>query len=307
MMRRFEHGMLLLPVALMLAIAGAVAYAATREGSMSAAAVDARYEYEAARYLAEAGVTLAVWQNSRRGCFSPVSFGQLEMAGGTISIDDNDIDDVDGDSELAFAINASFKGASYRIERKGSGAVPFYDIGRKTTVSRRASDGDTFIRQGLASGQHNQEHLEVSDAANNNAHALLQFSAWTIPKGSKLVQAHLQIWLESVAIANAQPTLSVHRVTRGWPDNTTWSSPWTTPGGDYAANPEARIDITATSNAWYTLPITALVDSWVNKAVSNHGMLLKTVGMTSAKFYSSDGVDYLKRPVLAATYYPACD
>ena len=74
------------------------------------------------------------------------------------------------------------------------------------------------------------------------------------------------------------------------------------------ANPDAAISMPFPPGQWYILPVTGLVDGWLNKSVPNNGMLLRTVGMTTARFASSDsdGFDIFKRPLLEATYHPAC-
>jgi hypothetical protein len=305
MRRRAQRGLLLLPVALALAIAGAVAYAVSREGSMSASAVDARYEYEAARYLAEGGINLAVWQNAKRSCAAPVTFDALEMAGGTVSAE-GAVTDVAGGSRLAMTIVASFNGAAYRIQRVGSDAMQFYDLAtvREVTPIKTIDGNDTFIRQGLGADQRGQLFLEVSDAVNSNAHALLQFPTTSIPRGARLIQAGLRIYLKSYSTVQSKPTLSVHRVTRSWPDNATWSSPWSTPGGEYVPTPESTIALGG-ALLFYSLPLTTLVDRWVNKALPNNGVLLRTSGMTNANYASSDAGDP-NRPLLFVSYNPAC-
>jgi hypothetical protein len=305
MKRRAQHGLLLLPVALALAIAGAVAYAVSRESSMSASAVHARYEYEAARYLAEGGINLAVWQNAKRSCAAPVTFDSLEMAGGTISAE-GAITSAAGGSKLAMTIVASFNGASYRIQRVGSDALQFYDLAVVRDVDPiKTSDGnDTFIRQGTSADQRGLAFLEVSDAVNGNAHALLQFPTGSIPKGARLIQAGLRMYLKSYSTVQSKPTLSLHRVTRAWPDNATWTSPWITPGGEYVATPETTTALGA-SPLFYSLPITTLVDRWVNKSLPNSGVLLRTSGMTNANYASSEAGDPT-RPLLFVSYNPAC-
>lgn len=314
MRMRHEQGMLLLPVSLVLAIAGIAAYAATRESAMSVAAVDARYEYEAARYLAEAGVNLMVWQNAKRNCALPAAFPAFGMAGGTISADANgdgngDVERDSGSATLAFTIAASYKGATYQIKRRGSSAMPFYDMSIRTVTSIKAGDGnDTFIKQGVASEQHSRSYIEVSDAADANAHGLIKFIPPAVPPGTRLVQADLELTLDSVAVAQLPRSLSVHRVTRDWRDTATWTSAsssasWTTAGGDYVATPAAVRDI-AGANTRYAFPILRLAEDWVRNPALNYGVLLKPAGMTTARFAASDGNG--QRPLLVAAYHPAC-
>ncbi len=323
-----ERGMLLLPMALVLAVAGIAAYAATREGGMSAAAVDARYEYEAARYLAEAGVTLTTWQNAQRGCVAPL-FDTVAMGGGTIGVEGavsrvpvvvttpttggggggkggggGGTTTVTG-SGLAFTTVASFGGATYRIERRDPNPMPSYDMNVRTVTSIRAMDGDdTFIKQGETSAQYARTYIEVSDAAGASAHGLIEFIAPTVAFGTKLVQADLELTLDSAAALRLPRSLSVHRVTRAWADSTTWASTaWSTPGGDYAAAPTVTRDI-AGINTRYAFPILGLANDWIRNPAQNFGVLLKPVGMTTARFAASDGTG--ARPFLVVTYHPPC-
>jgi hypothetical protein len=327
--------MLLLPVTLVLAIAGIAAYAATREGAMSAAAVDARYEYEAARYLAEAGVKLVTWQNAQRNCATP-AFEPVQMGGGTIGVEgavskvivssssssssttttgggkggggggSGGGETVTG-SGLAFTSVATFRGATYRIERRGSTLMPFYNASLRPlpVTSVRAMDGDdTYIMQGETQGQHSRTYLEVSDAAGANAHGLIKFVMPAVPFGTKILQADLELTLDSVLVSRLPRSLSVHRVTRAWADSTTWDSTlWSTPGGDYLATPAAVREI-AGINTRYAFPMLGLVEDWIKNPALNYGVLLKPVGMTTARFAASDGTG--SRPFLVASYHPAC-
>ena len=53
-----QRGLVLLPVTLVLAIVGTLAYVMTRDGTMNVSTIDAQYETDRMRYLAEAGVNL---------------------------------------------------------------------------------------------------------------------------------------------------------------------------------------------------------------------------------------------------------
>jgi hypothetical protein len=299
-----ERGMLLLPVALVLAMAGIAAYAVTREGGMSVSAVNARYEYEAARYLAEAGVNLAVWQNAKRNCSAPV-FDPVQLGGGTIGMD-GAIGKA-GPGALGFTVLASYGGATYRIDRSSNATrMQFYDLSKKSTASIKPKDGsDTFIKQGINSDNHSQKYIEVSDAAGANANGLIEFAALgPIDKfGTRVVQANLELSLNSVAVAALPRSLAVHRVLRDWPDNTTWTTPWTTAGGDYFATPATVVPI-VDINTRYVFPILNLTRDWIRNPAQNFGVLLKATGMNTARFESNEGSG--TQPLLVATYYPAC-
>lgn len=298
-----ERGMLLLPVALALAIVGIAAYAATREGGMSVSAVNARYEYEAARYLAEAGVNLAVWQNAKRNCQAPV-FDPVQMGGGSIGMD-GAITKA-GSGTLAFAVLASYGGATYRIDRRSSIQMPFYDLNKKSTANISAKAGDdTFIKQSSNVDQHAQKYIEMSDVPFFNSNGLIMFAdLGPIDKaGTRVVQANLELSLTSMAVATLPRYVSAHRVLRNWNDTATWTSPWSTPGGDYLATPAAVTPI-ADINTRYVFPLLNLTRDWINNPSQNFGVMLKPTGMIAARFESNEGSG--ARPLLVATYYPPC-
>jgi type II secretory pathway component PulK len=60
-----QRGLVLLPMTLALALVAVVAYGMTRDGAMNVSAVDAQFDTERARYLAEAGVNLVKWRNQQ--------------------------------------------------------------------------------------------------------------------------------------------------------------------------------------------------------------------------------------------------
>jgi hypothetical protein len=67
-----------------------------------------------------------------------------------------------------------------------------------------------------------------------------------------------------------------------------------------------RKDTTQTSNPVYAIPLSPIVQSWVNTTVPNYGLLLEAANENGSVdryvFYSSQDPDSTKRPVLHVTY-----
>jgi hypothetical protein len=290
-----QRGILLLPVALTLAVIGALAYTMTREGSMSASAVDAEYDTDVARYLAEAGVNLSKWQNEKRGCFSSVGFRQaVALPGGAITASDRDI--VSTGKGLTTRVTAtSERGAVSVLSRDWL----VHDLSSKRTVSV-AGGSDTFIREG-SGVQSPSTYLETTDG---KAHGLIQFGSSSALKDAMIVKAELRLWQSSAK--SSQPiALGIHRITSPWAaDKATWTAPWSgSPGGEYASDPAATAVIAETQKL-YTWRIDALVEGWVQQRAPNYGILLKPNGLLEARFASFEADS--NRPELVVDYYPSC-
>jgi hypothetical protein len=294
MKARRQRGILLLPVALTLAIVGALAYTMTREGSMDVSAVDARYDTEVARYLAEAGLNLAKWQNAMRGCGNDDGFGTVTLPGGQIVSDD--VDSKNGGSNLSVSLTATTnRGAVHSFDDVVVPMVDLADVG-EVTVS---SGSDTTIRDG-STNLSGADYLETSDG---KSHGVISFSLPSQVRNAAVISAILK--LTQVDTKSTQPvrSLAVHRVTRDWSaGSATWTAPWSSPGGDYAPNPAATVDIAG--NAQYSWRIDALVQDWTNKTSSNYGVLLKPSGLLDARFGSFERSG--SKPQLTVRYFPRC-
>lgn len=300
-----QRGMLLLPVALMLAVVGTLAYTMTREGSMSLASVNADYETEAARYLAEGGARLAIWQNERIGCSSEIAFGKLDLPGigsitsGTIKRE--------GSNTLNISVSAT-------TPTRPSNPPPaeFVISGRKVMVHKRADlttitlngagGNDTTIKLGVSNSLASAKELELSDGT---AHALIRFSMPGDTDKAVILSAQLKL-VQSYTDSTQPGSLAVHRVTRDWGAGTSWDSPWSTPGGDVAPSPTARVAVGPELKE-YVVPIEGLVQSWADKTIDDkQGVLLKPSGMLNARFHSLDAATTSNKPKLVVRYYPRC-
>lgn len=291
-MRR-ARGMLLLPVALALAVTGAVAWTMVRDGSMRSAATDAEYDTEVARYLAEAALSLARWQNDKLGCGSAVAFGSFSLPGGTLKT--SDVHAVTGGISVDVSSLTS-RGGSVRITR----TVPLHSIAARTEASIGGAAGsDTYLRSGSGTPSDNS-YLEITDGSERG---VIQFSLAAVPSDALVVWSELRLYQFNNKSTGQTQTLYVNRLTHSWSAGTaTWTFPWTTPGGDYIAEPVGSIAIAG--NQQYSLRVDALADGWLRQWLPNYGVLLYSSGMAQARFASLDSSS--NPPLLVVRYYPHC-
>jgi hypothetical protein len=294
-----QRGILLLPVTLTLAILGALAYSMTREGGMGVAAVNAQYDTEVARYLAEAGLSLARWQNEKRGCDRETGFGTVALPGGTIK--SVDVDWRSGGFIAVSLTATSDGGAVRRIEDK---LLPIFDRSEIRQASIGSGGGaDTTIKVS-GSNQSGSDYLETSDY---KSHALISFAMPSELQRAELLSAELRLTKLESKSTQLERSLGVHRVTRDWSvGSATWTSPWSARGGDYVATPAATtiIDKNGEFNGVYTWRIDPLVDAWAKGTLPNQGLLLKPSGLVDTRFGSFERPS--GKPQLVVRYYPRC-
>jgi hypothetical protein len=309
-MRR-QRGILLLPVALTLALVGTLAYSMTREGSMAVSSVDAAYDTEMVRYLAEGGAHLVKWQNERSSCSSDTAFGTFEMPseiGGTRTIGTVKTGTIvrEGKNTLNITVSAKtpdrpgIPGAEYRIDERKVTVHNRYD---PTTLTLNGAGGnDTTITRDVTTGQGSDKEVVLSD---DKSYAVLKFDLPGEMDGATVLSAQLKL-VQSYTDSTQPGFVSLHRLTRDWSSGATWTSPWTTPGGDYVASATARVPI-GTELKEYILPIDGLVQSWANKTTNDkQGILLKPGGLLNARFHSLDATLTSNKPKLVVRYLPRC-
>ena len=326
-MVRRAHGFLLLPVTLTLVIVGALAYAMTRDAGAAIGNVEADYDTEAARYLAEAALNLTRWRNNQQQCgavarFQPTPLYRYNLANGrvgtapadlvgTMSLNDvvivkNNSDNLkNGIAVDVSSATTTLPAAAHRIVR----TVPRYDLGSKKDAVIRGNNGaNTFIYAGPnATPQGSMAYMELTDdGPSRQSYGLLHFGMGPIPKNALVREATLKLkrfdgeWFPLLG-----RKVDIHRVTTAWDYRTaTWSFPWSKAGGDYAAEPVASAMITI--SAPYYWRIEALVAGWVDGTMPNHGLLLKPTNLDKSRFSAfasgtSDG------PELTVTYHERCD
>jgi len=307
-----QRGILLLPVALTLAVVGILAYTMAREGSMNVSAVDDQYDVEVTRYLAASGLEVAKWRASKDDCDDDeAALGTLKLPGGSVT--------VASAKENNGILTVTLTATSDRVPVGANGrktvttvtrAMQLYDLDevKAATLIGKGEEDTTIVKNGTVNLM-NSDTLTATEGA---AHPLILFKLPADPDRSSIIQADLKLTKKSGN--NSQPgrLLSVHRLTREWNKNASWTSPhgdavlWATPGGDYAATPAASVVIDPGSSAYngaYTLRIDAMVQGWASNAKTNYGLLLKPTALSNVPFISFDGSN---KPELSLRYYKRC-
>lgn len=129
---------------------------------------------------------------------------------------------------------------------------------------------------------------------------LVRFSVATIPPGSIITQARMQLYLRTASIGS--PTLSVRRISSSWSNSVTWNTQPNVINIDYASTV-----VSAITGFYYTWDITTLVDRWVNGGDpwGNEGILLYGPNWTySRSFDSLDAAGSATAPRLLVDYTP---
>jgi hypothetical protein len=297
---KHQRGLVLLPVTLVLAIVGTLAYAMTRDGAMNASAVDTQYEIDQARYLAEAGVNLIRWRNEQSKCGNGAGFT------GPVSAVEGGILTASGitykKSNLGMTVTATTaRGTVNTIVISEKQGVPVYDFSQKTEISISAQNGsDTFIRKSPSAVPANLPYLETTEG---NAHGLIKFDLSSVPPTALIGEATLRLYLGTVQ--STQPgTLDIHRLLRAWPLMMNWTSGWTDAGGDFTPQASATIANVLAPALTYTARIDGLVQVLTSQPAINFGLLLKPTGLITARFNSFEAAT--NQPQLFLRYYPLC-
>jgi Tfp pilus assembly protein PilX len=326
MIRRTD-GFLLLPVALTLVAVGALAYAMTRDAGTSVNRVDAAYDTEVARYLAEAAVNLARWNNNKTNCsnqpatFSPTSLYRYSLAKGSVGttpvdlvgtmtlnsisvVSNNSNNDKNSITVDVSGATTTTPAASQRVVR----TVFRYDLTNlRSTVITGSGGANTFIYTGSnPTPQGTMAYMELTDNGQaDQSYGLVRFSFNTLPKNALVKDATLRLKRFDGESSGSDRKLDIYRITTAWdPVSATWSVPWTRPGGDYPADFVASSPIT--TNKYYTWSIDALVAGWIDGTMPNNGLLLKPTGLLDSRFsaFASGDTD---GPRLTVNYYERCN
>ncbi len=187
------------------------------------------------------------------------------------------------------------------------------------TISIDSGGKDTYLAE-------NEQHYGTSDGLsliNENSRILMKFDVSSIPTGTIITEAFLEIRTTS-AWRGGDP-ISIHQIHKEWGETT---SGWNSAGGanayyaeyntsawdainmnagtDYESAYETIFipDNNSTANT-YLVEITNLIQNWVNNSADNHGLMMKYYnydGMGNIRFYSKEASSSNQRPKLIITY-----
>jgi hypothetical protein len=149
---------------------------------------------------------------------------------------------------------------------------------------------------------------------------LVEFDLSSIPSGSTINTASLQLYYEGVVNAPVGRTYTANRVTTNWVEGNgngggttgaTWNKPdqsqtptWTTNGGDYTTTGAASQVVPATFG-YMTWDVTAIVKAWIEGGQPNYGFLMKdlnenVLGTVGAYFWTREYGSFM--PILTVDY-----
>ena len=172
-----QHGYVLLPVMLAVALVAAVALMMNHEGVTNLRLLDNDLEGARAEYVAQAGIQHALWRAGQQGC-GPYTDLSNEPLG--------------GDTYTTGLTN---------------------DLG-STTRYTVAVDQDTWIRLGNP-GQTNgdDDKLQVSQSGGDFERALIRYDLSAIPADAPILSATAWYFVQEV---HPEGSLNLHRLTANW-------------------------------------------------------------------------------------------
>ena len=172
------------------------------------------------------------------------------------------------------------------------------------------ADRECFIRDGAdsASSFCGGSSIDVGTDGTQMSRSLLVWDLSSIVPSNAIVQsATLGLYLQDEA--NATPlSVDVRRVTTPWTVSATWNESdtgvvWSSPGGDFAATPDATTTVGGTAGVSATWPLTSLVQGWVNGSLANDGLLLGAAGGANVLHFATTSAPQTSQmPYLDVTY-----
>ncbi|MEU8247013.1 DNRLRE domain-containing protein [Nonomuraea sp. NPDC048916] len=175
------------------------------------------------------------------------------------------------------------------------------------------ADADTTLSSGEPSSGHDevsgQKRLQVGNTTTTlgNTRAVVKFDdfAARLPADAEISQATLSLWG-----ANANGTgasLAAHKLTRGFDESATWTSPWTSPGGDIDATALNTISGVNATPGWRQWTVTDAAKAWLADPAATKALLVKVANEAgtakqSVSFLSGEADESVLRPRLRVTY-----
>ncbi len=156
----------------------------------------------------------------------------------------------------------------------------------------------------------------------NPEHFLAEFDLDGIPKGSRIISATLEMYMEYMSSNDPAAAFSVHRMSQAWSEGTGdhWNpgngANWNTSDGsnawDWTTNHDVLNSVAVTSvnpgyTGWHSWDITTLAQGWMSGIYPNFGLLIKgNPNAVSAGFRSSDFSNVSQHPKLTIKYACPC-
>lgn len=310
-----NRGFILIPVVLTLTLLAAIAFMLSRQGAINADSVVREHQPDVAAYVAEAGLSHALWQANQANCtgysnLTNVALGQHAYSTTTTPST--------GSPVTVQTVGTHALGASHTLNLTGQ---RIYEPTPSTVILQPDAAGgkDTHIYEWKPDWNYGlNSELWVNDVSSDSTYlSLLEFDLTGLPATAHILTATLELYQNSASADGG--AISVHRITNVWAQgvnaNATGASnwtesdtaiSWTTPGGDYDTT-AVTITTLAGTVGWSQWDIAALVQDWVDGKYPNQGFMLNPAPGASAYFYSSDYTgDVTLRPKLTISYQCEC-
>jgi hypothetical protein len=172
------------------------------------------------------------------------------------------------------------------------------------------ADRECFIRDGAdtSSSFCGGSSIDVGNDGAQTSRSLLVWDLSSIIPSNAMVQsATLGLYLQDEATTTPL-TVGVHHVTTPWTVSATWNEsdtgvPWSLPGGDFVAAPDASATVGGATGVSATWNLTQLVQGWTNGSIANDGMLLDAAGGTNVLHFATTSAPQTSQmPYLDVTY-----
>ncbi|MEU0566878.1 DNRLRE domain-containing protein [Nonomuraea sp. NPDC005983] len=171
------------------------------------------------------------------------------------------------------------------------------------------ADADTMLSSGEPVVGHDQARLPVGNttSALGNTRAVMSFSKFAdaIPADADISEATLSMW--GASATGSGTTLDAHQLTTAFTEGATWTSPWTTAGGDFATPALGSAPAGNAAPGWRRLAVTDAAKAWVTAPATNKGLLVKVANEAgtakqAVSFLSSEAEEPVLRPRLRVVY-----
>jgi len=185
-------------------------------------------------------------------------------------------------------------------------------IAKKQTIQPGPEKGyDSYISKGYGDEHKNFGKKEDMAVGNRDTkRVLLRFDLTSVPPGTSISSAELQLCLEGEYYFPEQRVVYVHRVMRFWRhEEVTWNQAkekrsWNSPGGDFDWTIESATSLIGKRSGWVSWDVTRTVKDWLEEKYINFGFLLKEQNCESLPiwFLSSNLEWEAYRPRLVISY-----
>ena len=318
-MKHRRAGFLLLPVSLLLAVIGALSYALVQ--NIAGASRPTAREAERARLVAEAGLAHAAWKLNQLTACSGYANVAASLGNDNYQVTVSPAAGSPVTLTATATLASGLGGSSATVTRqvsKTSGAQLTY------TLKTDTAGGDTYLD--ATNPTKSYGGASPIPLQQGSAYPLLRFDLSSLPAGSRIVDAKLQLYRESAGSLNlSMRNVDAYRVLESWlpgtksgsngNDGANWQTrdntvAWQSAGG--SVETVSALDFPHThfylwAGNWMEWSIANLVQGWVDGRYPNHGLMLRaTTGFNGETYSTAESPDSTRVPKLIVKYVAPC-